>query len=817
MEKNTSFEAQNPAPSIIYSRISDWAGDPLSVDATFPESAPNEDKAVADSHQITERMFDLLADVYSFPKGRDLPTNDNIHVYRPLRLLMGRVLVPLMAQYAAFAYDSLTVRFSVSDPKAIAGGCMVGHYLSRDWRGLGNDSPGSYESEYNSIFSLNNMSKAWLVNFNNTHFMPYGMSNDVQITIPWAFMSTQVFRDHYFSPSLHDDGSYMNLVGEPILFVRTLASYNVSSVIFPPKLRIFVKFNNLRFLYPNYLEGFRLPESTVSVDEKAKVRKKMRSSTYEPQSGMEPVMLGLAAEAIASAGAEVVDSALSPIREYLAPEEDSGTYERPTAVQLSFAGDTTSMFPPSTSPIFSAVGDSGEPHAIIDFLKQPQLIDVITTHNTTVREYYSRPTNPTGAPRSSSPTCTWFNWFGQCATYWRGTLYFDFIIAGHPTIEVAYNLVLQYPNSRYWNVASGSFSETGTLTGLCKGPTRITVPMPFASTVDKVPIYTINNNVPVSWTPAAVAFQAQVISTMLDDLPPIPIYVFIRAGEDFSFYWPQPPGLWNCETDSMLRKKKKSAPISAQISIPIEPIVFETRAKSQGPLPQEHHPICYVEDFFRYWARCLPFRGTQGNDEPIPDAAYMGNPGIYVRDSAAWTVDVNNSWMICQDYLSLYSSMFLYYKGSIGIKALAVPRVQEDAQPYVYLALNPPKANNYVTHNPFTSNPNVVPVKANLGVGSVVTPAYAQPVVEATIPMMFATSWAPVCPAIDVIASEWDGDPRSSIYEFPSVSTNLALWDHQTGDLMDSLFRKGGQDYIVRCPCLIPPPFLWMARGGDWS
>jgi hypothetical protein len=303
---------------------------------------------------------------------------------------------------------------------------------------------------------------------------------------------------------------------------------------------------------------------------------------------------------------------------------------------------------------------------------------------------------------------------------------------------------------------------------------------------------------------------------MLDDLPPIPIYVFVRAGEDFCFYWPQPPGLWNCETDDMLKKKKKSV-VKPQISLPIEPIVFQTRAKSQGPLPPEHHPLMHVEDFFRYWARCLPFREFQGNDEPRPDAAYLASPGIYVPDTAAFTPDVNNSWMICQDYLSLYSSMFLYYKGSIGVKALAVPRVQENGQAFLYLSLAPPTANRFVTHNPFTSNPAVVPAQANFGVGSVVTPAYAQPVLEATVPMLFATTWAPVCPAIDNIAGNWNGDPKYTVYDFPAVSTNLKIWDSESGDLMDSLFRKGGQDYVVRCPCLIPPPFLWMAKGGDWS
>jgi len=237
--------------------------------------------------------------------------------------------------------------------------------------------------------------------------------------------------------------------------------------------------------------------------------------------------------------------------------------------------------------------------------------------------------------------------------------------------------------------------------------------------------------------------------------------------------------------------------------------VFETRAtvQKQGDLV----PLIAVEDFFDYWCRALPYDSVDTNDEPIITATLMNHPSYFPigGDSASYTPNVNNSWYVTQDYLSILSSSFMYFRGSIGVKVVCSETQDDDSSAYKYIGLD----DNYLrqlTHNPFTAVTNYIPTEANFGAGAVLTPWSMQPVLDATLPYRSLFRWSPTLATTDTY-------PSLILQPFTEdIETNVNLHD-EGGDLIDSLFRKGGADYQLAVDGLLPPPFLWRARGFNWS
>jgi hypothetical protein len=246
-----------------------------------------------------------------------------------------------------------------------------------------------------------------------------------------------------------------------------------------------------------------------------------------------------------------------------------------------------------------------------------------------------------------------------------------------------------------------------------------------------------------------------------------------------------------------------------QVNLTATNTVFETRAtvQKQGDLV----PLIAVEDFFDYWCRALPYNSVDSNDEPIATASLMNCPSWFPLggDTASYTPNVNNSWYVTQDYLSILSSCFMYFRGSIGVKVVCSETQDEGSSAYKYIALD----DNYprqLTHNPFTAVTNYIPTEANFGAGAALTPWSMQPVLDVTLPYRSLFRWSPTLPMTDQYQT-------LSIYPLNEfVETNVNIHD-EGGDLIDSLFRKGGADYQLAVDALLPPPFLWRARGYNWS
>jgi hypothetical protein len=318
----------------------------------------------------------------------------------------------------------------------------------------------------------------------------------------------------------------------------------------------------MKFLAPDYLDGWEL------------------------QSGVEVVAGAAALESVLAVGSEIVSDFVGAHTEQEVEDFD-GAYTRPTTVQLDYAGDTASMDPPGPSPVFSSLMAPTEKHPISDFLSRPQYVDYQVTHDTNTHTYLANPINPCNQSPSAAPTTTYFNYIGHMAQYWRGTLVYDFVILGHALVEVAYKFVMSYPSLRYSANSSNVFSETSVLEGIAKGPTRVRVPMPFFTKVDMMPMTeTAPNTTAPLWSPSAVTMSARIVSTMTDVVASVPIVVYLSAMDDFSFYWPCPPGLYGFsfvekkrKPKSILKKEKKPERFETQIGIDVVPILFETRAK----------------------------------------------------------------------------------------------------------------------------------------------------------------------------------------------------------------------------------------------
>jgi hypothetical protein len=203
---------------------------------------------------------------------------------------------------------------------------------------------------------------------------------------------------------------------------------------------------------------------------------------------------------------------------------------------------------------------------------------------------------------------------------------------------------------------------------------------------------------------------------------------------------------------------------------------------------------------------------VDNNDEPVPDISHADQPAwIQFGETGTHTSDVNSSWYITNDYLSLVSSMFMYYRGSIGLKIVSAPATSQADLPFKYVALRH-VSDKYPAHNPFTSLPTVVPPEANFGVGTVITPGDKQPVFDFTVPFIAITEWRHTTPNVSTFLL--DTMPGTDV--LPRLTSNVTLLN-EDGDLTDTLFRKAGADYQLWCATTLPPPTLWRVSGGDWS
>jgi len=377
------------------------------------------------------------------------------------------------------------------------------------------------------------------------------------------------------------------------------------------------------------------------------------------------------------------------------------------------------------------------------------------------------------------------------------------------------------------------------LRGVCSGTYTVSVPMPYMVPIDHIQV--IDNRADITEirnnSSSIVLSIFRVVSTMLDAPPVIPVAVFVRAGEDFQFLQPYAVGLGHVENPALVDIEDTVAPpdfsasvarrtnkqrdrgkvpstefihVRPQVRLPPVAEVFQTRAKAQLSTSQML-TMTHVEDFMNIWSRALPYATYNGDNDPIVALPYGVSPCWYPPVSTEFSHILGsvNSWWVTNDYVSFYSSMYLYYKGSIGMKVLCKPGTG-----YKYITLlSSANASRLPGRSTFTYVSSQLPPEANLGYGTVATDLSGQPVLEITIPLRSSLEWGMVNGTYlnSILNGQYSGLVLTG-----SINTNVVLHT-ESSDLEDALYRKSGKDYNLAVRTLLPPPVLWMAKGNNWS
>jgi len=432
-----------------------------------------------------------------------------------------------LGKYHAFSYESVDVRITLSDPKNLLGGIVFGWFPYVDYY----DEPISYYQELLEDSSKELM-HVGLINGPNTELMFFGMSQDLTFKIPWTYKYS-TYRTDWITQELDQDRRPP--YGVPVLWWKMLESTYVTTVTMPTALRIFVKFNNMKWYGPN---------------------NRTSDAYVQRHSGIETVVAAELGAIVASK----LGSAVSDLVGSMYPESgDRGTFDSPQAMQQAYLGDTTSVSFPTTTPIFAPYIKSSDVPVpdIKSILSRPQYIGTYNQPSGT--RFCNAPLHPTGG---STLYPTYFHWFGGINRYWRGGLKLHILVPGHAMVQQQLSVTVMYP---------GYVSTVGTSTvnlvhsSAFSVSKQIVVEMPYLDQRDYIPVYDAYPSDP--WTigddhrgfyTTMVDVDLRVVATMLDTAPQSRMYVFISAAEDFAFYQPCPPGAYRLNNVAMQKKKKQA-------------------------------------------------------------------------------------------------------------------------------------------------------------------------------------------------------------------------------------------------------------------
>lgn len=769
------------------SDLSEWAG-PEMINPLIPLRPARDPRPTVepDVFDWTNRLIEITA---PYPDGIPMSSSESQTYYHfPLvaTLKLVDIFKDLLSKYYGFSYESITITLTASDPKGLVGGMMVGWWPYIDYFDKG-------PSQSMDAWKTDPLLMTGMYNNPNTQLITFGASQDITMTVPWTF-KFPFYLTKWVAEETLDTQNGRPPHGAPILWMDILRSFYVSGVTMPARIRIFAKFNGLKFYGP------------------------MRNaSDLQAQSGAGAIAMA-AVNAAAAAGATIVTDTLIDKFKALGGKSvttgESGTdnFDRPQAVQMAYLGDTTSTGTPLVDPIFiPPTGQGGaDLPTIHDMLKRPQYIATYDTYRT---DPVVLSNNPTGFGLNARSN--YFQYFAMINRYWRGTLVLHVIVAGHPFVEVAVKAKVYYPGST--TVARQEFVEFAVHRSVFNGTKHLKIPIPYLTPNDYRPIV---DKPGASSSTTTVSLDVKVVSTMLDVAPTIPYYLFMSAGDDFAFYQPYPPGLYNVHEYA---NAGKLAPpdihvvddLVAQVGLPStgQEEVANTRfAFTTDPGTLTSMNTLY--DYMRIWSRCIPFKDydNDGDEEPIPDAI----PGF---SSASWyppidrsaDIGANNSWYFTLDYVAYLSSLFCFYRGGMGFKVIAASK-NRPQEGYLYVSLGDSNvANRQRAHCPFPYDDAEIPPNANLGAGSVVTPIVHQPVLETTLPYRGVNIWSNV-----IWSAAKRGVARNDDAYNASVQTNIVLQNTGNDVLTDVMFRKAGVDFDLAVEAGLPPPTMWIARGGDW-
>jgi len=402
------------------SDLSEWVGPNVLLGGTEPQIRATVPTVEPDVFDFTDRLY-ALHELEGFPNGYTTgaggtsPSNA-IPIYNILRSV--QYLQTLLGNYSHLSYDTIQLRFTLSDPKSMVGGILLGWYPYIDWFD---------KNPEETMIAMASAGTAWdpyLANFSpNTQLATFGQSNDYAFTIPWT-LKTSTWPTQAIKQLDNSGPQQRSPWGEPVLWWKTLpGAASLVETGLPAYLKIFVSFKGLKFYGPGI---------------------QFNSEQVVTQSGLELAAVAEVASTLSTAAGTAMVS--EDIIDRFIPKSDisesafPGTYDQPKAVQMAYYGDTTSCDFPLTSPIFSNFSESSAPpvSTVLDFLKRPQYIGMFESSDTFIFQ------NDPATPFTLPTTATWFRFFAMLNRYWRGTIEAHFIVAGHPLVEVEFTSALSF-------------------------------------------------------------------------------------------------------------------------------------------------------------------------------------------------------------------------------------------------------------------------------------------------------------------------------------------------------------------------------------
>jgi len=353
------------------------------------------------------------------------------------------------------------------------------------------------------------------------------------------------------------------------------------------------------------------------------------------------------------------------------------------------------------------------------------------------------------------------------------------------------------------------------------GSKHFQIPLPFLTMSDYLPIEDLNpSSQPVNQTSTTrLAFRLKVVSSMMDVAPIIPAFVYVSAASDFAFYQPYPPGLYRVTELSLEEKRRRARKgalvdfVQKQVQLPMEGEAQVARSRyhiTSDPGTMITLPTVY--DYMKIWSRAIPF-DEYVSEEPVP----MPSVGF---KSATWYPAIDrsadedslNSWYQTVDYIAYFSMQFLVYAGEVAFKISMC--TDADVRPqgaYLFATLgDPPGVERQKTHTEFTYSEAQVPPDSNFGAGTIITPGDKQPILEGTIPYRGSNIWS-------FTSNNVYGLYAQSLQRGNAEVANNVVLANDDNVLADAMFRKIGQDFVLGFETILPPPTMWIARGGPWE
>jgi len=567
-----------------------------------------------------------------------------------------------------------------------------------------------------------------------------------------------------------------------MIVVRQLTGTFVGGNITNAVLNVYMKVKNPRFYGPQ-LETFDAQSGVVAATVASIATKIVADNARD-------VFSTLASSACATTGMcapETAQSFADTAADYL-----EKTYVNPGKMMPSVFGDTTSIsrfgmsglrgptpFLPKTIPC----PEEGE-HSLMSFLSRPQFV-ANTVSGGSLNFLVNNPCCP---QPNNIISASWFSYFSKLARFWRGTMYFHFLICGHPMVEVEFQSLIRYfnPGDPIANtvLTSDTFVSTDTSRTVMSGTRIITVPMPFASVREYIPV-DLNGAAAVDSTffTTGVSFNLKVISSMLDTQPDIPYVIFMSAGPDFSFYDPRSPSSFLItDVPLMIEQVKLSLEGNAQ-SHAMNCVV--------SPDPGGMVPLRTLEQVASMWSRFYP---QAANDIVFPF------PG-------AQALPVTSFYFGHTDILSHISNMFQCYRGDVAFKFMIDPGPNRTT---VGLSYGDAISNQLV---PIELGDNAIyPFFLNPGNGSFVTSIGLQPVLETCLTYR-GTNTLSYTTYNDAVG-QYVANVFPLDQEITTINHNFQF-NTLVNKTSDVLFRKIGPNFSLYIERLPLSPNHWLFNGND--